>query len=349
LVVVLGGLARAWMNQREQPAPPSSPSALLTQPLRPGSQARAAVQKDTLSALPPGEVFDEVALRKMATRLARLHRVDEHLVLTVIEKESQFDAFAVSPRGAMGLMQLMPETAARLGVKNAFDPVQNVDGGVRYLKELLGQYNGDGRLALAAYETTEGLAESGTPIPTNPTDAQQESKSSDRETNTKAPRTGASEGGPDVGEKPSRPSVSAVAFDSLTAAERQSIEAACSTAKYTEGPASYNHCLQQYLARLSSGPRRPDLSKLSAPELQSIEAACSTAKYTEGPASYNRCLQQHLTQLSLGPRRPDLSGLSAPEFQSIEAACSTAKYTEGPASYNQCLWNQLRMLSDGSK
>jgi hypothetical protein len=96
----------------------------------------------------------------MATRVARLHDVDEQLVLTVIVNESHFDAFAVSPRGAMGLMQLMPETAARFGVDNAFNPIQNVDGGVRYLKDLLKRYNGDVQLVLSAYDADQKAAES---------------------------------------------------------------------------------------------------------------------------------------------------------------------------------------------
>ncbi len=103
----------------------------------------------------PGAIFDREALRDLAARVARKHRVDEALVLAVIEVESRYDAFAVSPRGAMGLMQLMPETAARFAVRNAFNPVENVDGGVRYLKELLERYSGQVRLALAAYNAGE--------------------------------------------------------------------------------------------------------------------------------------------------------------------------------------------------
>jgi hypothetical protein len=103
----------------------------------------------------PGAVFDRQALRDLAARIARRHSVDEALVLAVIEVESRYDAFAVSPRGAMGLMQLMPQTAARFAVGNAFNPVENVDGGVRYLKELLERYSGQVRLALAAYNAGE--------------------------------------------------------------------------------------------------------------------------------------------------------------------------------------------------
>lgn len=107
----------------------------------------------------PGAVFDRQALRDLAARIARRHSVDEALVLAVIEVESRYDAFAVSPRGAMGLMQLMPQTAARFAVANAFNPVENVDGGVRYLKELLERYSGQVRLALAAYNAGEQAVE----------------------------------------------------------------------------------------------------------------------------------------------------------------------------------------------
>ena len=86
-------------------------------------------------------------------------------------------------------------------------------------------------------------------------------------------------------------------ISSLTVSERQSIEAACSNAKYLQGPAAYNRCLQSQLATLATVPRRPDLSSLSVSERQSIEAACSNAKYLEGPAAYNRCLLQQLELL----------------------------------------------------
>jgi soluble lytic murein transglycosylase-like protein len=111
------------------------------------------------SLLPVGGVFDPNALHEMAGKIARRHGVDEALVHAVIQVESRYDPFAVSPRGAMGLMQLMPRTAERFEVANAFDPVQNVDGGVRYLKELLARYSGQVRLALAAYNAGEEAVE----------------------------------------------------------------------------------------------------------------------------------------------------------------------------------------------
>ena len=86
---------------------------------------------------------------------ARKHNVDPLLVHSVIQVESNYNPFAVSPKGAEGLMQLIPSTARRFGVKNAFDPSENIDAGVRYLKYLQGLFEDD-RLALAAYNAGEG-------------------------------------------------------------------------------------------------------------------------------------------------------------------------------------------------
>ncbi len=79
------------------------------------------------------------------------HGLDHNLVKAVILVESRFDPLAVSPKGAVGLMQLMPVTSKHMGVSDPFDPHQNIDGGVRYLKYLLGRFNNDIVLALAAY------------------------------------------------------------------------------------------------------------------------------------------------------------------------------------------------------
>jgi hypothetical protein len=128
----------------------------------------------------------------------------------------------------------------------------------------------------------------------------------------------------------------------LSAEDHRSIEAACSTAKYVEGPAAYHQCLQKQLNALA-GSRFPDLSGLSSEDHRSIEAACSTAKFVEGPAAYHQCLQKQLNALS-GSKFPDLSGLSSEDHRSIEAACSTAKFVEGPAAYHQCLQKQLNAL-----
>jgi soluble lytic murein transglycosylase-like protein len=84
-------------------------------------------------------------------RVSGKHRIDPALVHVIIEAESNYDVFAISDKGAMGLMQLMPATARQYGVNNVFDPAQNIEGGVRYLKDLVKLYDGQTKLVLAAY------------------------------------------------------------------------------------------------------------------------------------------------------------------------------------------------------
>ena len=97
-----------------------------------------------------------VSVPEMVQAAAKKYDVDPLLVHSVIAVESGYNPYAVSPKGAQGLMQLMPGTARRFGVSNTFDPVENIDGGVRYLKYLLTLFPHDRKLAVAAYNAGEG-------------------------------------------------------------------------------------------------------------------------------------------------------------------------------------------------
>jgi len=92
---------------------------------------------------------------QLIAKTADKHQVDPKLLHAVIQAESAYNPSAVSSAGAVGLMQLMPATAARFGVNDSYDPVQNIEGGTRYLKHLLHLFNSDLRLAVAAYNAGE--------------------------------------------------------------------------------------------------------------------------------------------------------------------------------------------------
>lgn len=96
------------------------------------------------------------AFAPVIDQFAQMHGVDPAFIRAVMHAESSFNPSAVSRAGAMGLMQLMPGTAARFGVGNAFDPQENIRGGVTYLRFLLDKFNGDTRLAAAGYNAGEG-------------------------------------------------------------------------------------------------------------------------------------------------------------------------------------------------
>ena len=113
-------------------------------------------QEEVAPASPPEPQPQRAAaptltLRETVEEASTRQQIDPDFIASVIHAESGGNARAVSPKGARGLMQLMPQTAAKLGVEDSFDPAANVDGGTRYLRELLEQYHGDAVRALAAY------------------------------------------------------------------------------------------------------------------------------------------------------------------------------------------------------
>lgn len=119
----------------------------------------AEVPVDDIVGIEPEEVFepiqeplsDKTPFQKVIRAAAERYGVDADLIHCVVAVESNFDPRAVSPKNARGLMQLLPQTAAHLGVRDVFDPAENVNAGTRYLHELLGKYRNNLTLALAAY------------------------------------------------------------------------------------------------------------------------------------------------------------------------------------------------------
>lgn len=104
-------------------------------------------------------------LASLVASAAATHGLPEELLTAVIEVESNFNPGAISPKGAIGLMQLMPQTARHLAVADASDPASNIDGGARYLKELLARFGNNLHLALAAYNAGPGTVQRTGTIP----------------------------------------------------------------------------------------------------------------------------------------------------------------------------------------
>jgi len=129
----------------------ASDGAGKTQPLGGARKANAGASMDDL--------------RCHVSRIANKYNIDEELIRAVIQVESGWRKDAVSVKGAMGLMQLMPRTAAMLGVGDAFDPDQNIEGGVKYLAQLTDKYKGDVEKALAAYNAGPSRVDSAGGIP----------------------------------------------------------------------------------------------------------------------------------------------------------------------------------------
>ncbi|MEK7280501.1 MAG: lytic transglycosylase domain-containing protein [Nitrospirota bacterium] len=111
------------------------------------------------------EKIQPQTLNNAINSASKTHRIDPNLVKAVIKAESDFDPMAISPAGALGLMQLMPETAEQLNVFDPFNPEENIEAGTRYLSYLLDSFDGDLRMSLAAYNAGESLVRRHKSIP----------------------------------------------------------------------------------------------------------------------------------------------------------------------------------------
>lgn len=147
--------------------PPQRTSTVIRPELRTGKLVTPAVVSSknvpeiivTPSPLAPAAPAKSSAasgIDQAVQQIAAEHALSADLVHSMIKVESNFNARAVSPKGARGLMQLVPSTARRFGVSDAFNPRENIDGGVKYLRYLLDLYGGNYPLALAAYNAGEG-------------------------------------------------------------------------------------------------------------------------------------------------------------------------------------------------
>lgn len=153
---------RASVRQQVRPnAPPTA--AFFTvpwdEPLSPPGAAPAIVAEAECDPVPKDQI------EPMVQEIAQREGLTPQLLRAVIEKESSYLPCAVSSAGAEGLMQLMPDTASGLGVDDPFDPHQNVDGGARYLKQMLDRYGGNLLLGLAAYNAGPGRADNAGAFP----------------------------------------------------------------------------------------------------------------------------------------------------------------------------------------
>jgi hypothetical protein len=137
-------------------------SALLCGALLPFGAAQAQLPHAAVAA----QQAASPELARAILLASTVHRVEAELIHAVIKQESGYNARAISPKGAQGLMQLMPETARRFGVGNVFDPVANIQGGTKYLRWLLDTFQGNLELVLAAYNAGEGaVTQYGNKIP----------------------------------------------------------------------------------------------------------------------------------------------------------------------------------------
>jgi soluble lytic murein transglycosylase-like protein len=158
-------IERQRASVRQQVRAKSPPTAAFftvpwDEPLSPPSDGAPAIVADAECDPIPKD-----RIEPMVREIAQREGLTPQLLRAVIEKESSYLPCAVSPAGAEGLMQLMPDTASGLGVDDPFDPRQNLDGGARYLKQMLDRYGGNLLLGLAAYNAGPGRADNAAAFP----------------------------------------------------------------------------------------------------------------------------------------------------------------------------------------
>lgn len=140
------------------PQPAAPPAQATAGSAAAAAKAQAQPQSGTAEAAATTPL-QSTSLDGMIREAAQKHDVDPNLVRAIIKVESNFNPYAVSRKGARGLMQLMPQTARSLGVRNLYDPGQNINGGVRYLKQMLETFPGKLELSLAAYNAGPAAVE----------------------------------------------------------------------------------------------------------------------------------------------------------------------------------------------
>ena len=145
-VDILTDQIESFEVEETPPTPPQQPPAP-----QPDTTTQQTVPANSVQLQPIARSNSGVDLDELVRDASQRRQLDPDFVNSVIKAESNFKTRAVSPKGAQGLMQLMPQTAAQLGVSNAFDPRANVDAGTTYLSQLLDLYHDDPILALAAY------------------------------------------------------------------------------------------------------------------------------------------------------------------------------------------------------
>jgi soluble lytic murein transglycosylase-like protein len=149
------GVAQAQAMLHRVGTPDGAVPDCMREPPAPAPQWQALAPESP----PPAPIVAPKAIEQMVKKLAPGFRIEPQFVLAIMKTESNFDIDALSPKNAMGLMQLIPETAERFNVRNPYDAQQNIRGGMAYLRWLLAYFEGDVALVAAAYNAGEGTVE----------------------------------------------------------------------------------------------------------------------------------------------------------------------------------------------